>query len=102
MLVDADDPAFAAPTKPIGPFLPREVAERRARETNETWAEADKRGILVIQGFYNIHISHALAKARGIPIQYSTPNPFVSTKLEASTSNATLHLPPGAPTRQRL
>src|SRR5207302_4950505 len=44
VLVDADDPAFAAPTKPVGPFLPREVAERRARETNETWAEADKRG----------------------------------------------------------
>lgn len=44
VLVDADDPAFANPTKPIGPFLPREVAERRAREWNETWAEADQRG----------------------------------------------------------
>lgn len=44
VLVEADDPAFAAPTKPIGPFLPRAVAERRARESNETWAEADSRG----------------------------------------------------------
>jgi carbamate kinase len=44
VLVNADDPAFAAPTKPIGPFLPREVAERRAREWNETWAEVDQRG----------------------------------------------------------
>ena len=44
VLVEADDPAFAAPTKPIGPFLPREVAERRARESDETWAEAESRG----------------------------------------------------------
>jgi carbamate kinase len=29
VLVDANDPAFANPTKPIGPFLSREEAERR-------------------------------------------------------------------------
>ncbi|MBI4610151.1 MAG: carbamate kinase [Candidatus Rokubacteria bacterium] len=44
VLVDADDPAFAMPTKPIGPFLPREVAEERTREKGETWAEIDARG----------------------------------------------------------
>ena len=31
VLVDADDPAFAQPSKPIGPFLPQEVAEARMR-----------------------------------------------------------------------
>lgn len=41
-------------------------------------AEAGRRGIWVIQAFYNIHISHALAKARGLPFQLSTPNQFVS------------------------
>lgn len=41
-------------------------------------SEADRRGIWVIQGFYNIHISHALAKARKIPFQHSTPNALVS------------------------
>jgi carbamate kinase len=30
VLVDENDPAFATPTKPIGPFLSREEAERRA------------------------------------------------------------------------
>jgi carbamate kinase len=30
VLVDKDDPAFQAPTKPIGPFMTREEAERRA------------------------------------------------------------------------
>jgi len=44
VLVDADDPAFAAPTKPVGPFLPREVATQRARERGETWVESDARG----------------------------------------------------------
>jgi hypothetical protein len=44
-------------------------------------AEAGKRGIWVIQGFYNIHISHALARARKIPFQQSTPNPLVSQYL---------------------
>jgi carbamate kinase len=42
--VDADDPAFAQPTKPVGPFLPREVAEQRTRDKGETWALADSRG----------------------------------------------------------
>src|SRR5262249_34341561 len=44
VLVDADDPAFAMPTKPVGPFLPREVAERRTREQGETWSMIDSRG----------------------------------------------------------
>lgn len=35
--------------------------------------EADKRGIWVIQVFYNIHISHALAKARNVPIVQHRP-----------------------------
>ena len=40
--------------------------------------ECDRRGIWLIQGFYNIHISHALARKRGLPFQLSTPNDFVS------------------------
>jgi carbamate kinase len=44
VLVDADDPAFATPTKPVGPFLPAHVAERRTREKGETWSGADRRG----------------------------------------------------------
>ena len=44
VVVDADDPAFATPTKPIGPFLPAEVAARRMRDKGETWAQVDHRG----------------------------------------------------------
>jgi carbamate kinase len=44
VLVAADDPAFATPTKPVGPFLPGEVADRRTRDKGETWALIDARG----------------------------------------------------------
>lgn len=44
VVVDADDPAFATPTKPIGPFLPAEVAAERMRDKGETWALIDHRG----------------------------------------------------------
>jgi len=44
VLVDADDPAFATPVKPVGPFLPREIAEQRMREGGETWSLVDTRG----------------------------------------------------------
>jgi carbamate kinase len=44
VVVDADDPAFAIPVKPIGPFLSAEVAEGRMRDKGETWAQIDSRG----------------------------------------------------------
>jgi carbamate kinase len=44
VLVAADDPAFAAPTKPVGPFFPRETAEQRMRTRGEAWIEIEGRG----------------------------------------------------------
>ncbi len=41
-------------------------------------AEADRRGIWVLQGFYNIHLSHAFARAHNMPYHLSTPNPEAS------------------------
>ena len=40
--------------------------------------EADKRGIWVLQGFYNIHLSHTFAKAHGVPMHLSAPTPLAS------------------------
>jgi len=37
-------------------------------------AEADRRGIWVIQGFYNIHLSHAFARAHHLPYHLAEPN----------------------------
>lgn len=42
--VRADDPAFGKPTKPIGPFLSKEEAERNMKEKGETWVEDAGRG----------------------------------------------------------
>lgn len=42
--VDADDPAFANPAKPVGPFYSEEAAALRMDKTGETWAEDAGRG----------------------------------------------------------
>jgi carbamate kinase len=44
MLVDALDPAFARPTKPVGPFYSEDAAKKRIAETGETWIEDAGRG----------------------------------------------------------
>jgi hypothetical protein len=41
-------------------------------------AEADRRGIWVLQGFYNIHLSHAFARAHHLPYHLSAPDPVAS------------------------
>jgi hypothetical protein len=41
-------------------------------------AEAGKRGIWVLQGFYNIHLSHNFARAHKMAFHLSTPNPEAS------------------------
>jgi len=43
-VVDADDPAFQTPTKPIGPYFDLDGAERLTREEGWTFAEEGDRG----------------------------------------------------------
>jgi len=38
-------------------------------------AEADKRGIWLLQGFYNLHLSHAYARAHHLPYHLVNPTP---------------------------
>ncbi|MEB2363157.1 MAG: hypothetical protein OZ929_17610, partial [Bryobacterales bacterium] len=68
----------------------RELAPEQLRKNIETFkwltSEADKRGIWVIQKFYNIHISHALAKARNVPIVYSRPTELASAYMRYAVS----------------
>ena len=45
VLVAADDPAWSAPSKPIGPYVADEAeARRRSADTGQTWAPAGRRG----------------------------------------------------------
>jgi len=42
--VDPNDPAFAKPTKPVGPFYTAEEAKKRMSGKNEIWIEDSGRG----------------------------------------------------------
>ncbi|MGI6333742.1 MAG: carbamate kinase [Saccharofermentanales bacterium] len=44
VVVSEDDPAFQNPTKPIGPFLSKEEADKRAAETGYVYVEDAGRG----------------------------------------------------------
>lgn len=60
----------------------QELTDSQLQRNIETFrwltAEADRRGIWVIQLFYNIHISHAMAKARGVGFHHTTPSQLTS------------------------
>ncbi|MBM3219239.1 MAG: carbamate kinase [Candidatus Rokubacteria bacterium] len=74
VLVDADDPAFATPVKPIGPFLPRAVAEQRMRDKREVWTEVDARGWRKLVpspqplGIVEVDVVHALLDVGAVVI----------------------------------
>ncbi len=44
VLVNKDDPAFENPTKPIGPYLSKEEADKGAKETGSVYKEDKRRG----------------------------------------------------------
>ena len=60
----------------------QEVSDEQLARNIEmfTWltTEADKRGIWVIQMFYNIHISHPLARKHNLPYHHDKPTKFTS------------------------
>ncbi len=66
------------PQYPDAQELTNEQLDRNIAMFRWLTTEADRRGIWVIQMFYNIHISHALARSRGIAFHHSTPTPLVS------------------------
>lgn len=41
VLVDADDPAWASPSKPVGPRVDADVARQRAADGDQDWREVD-------------------------------------------------------------
>jgi len=66
------------PKYPEAQELPTAKLERNITMFRWLTAEADKRGIWVLQGFYNIHLSHTFAKAHGVPFHLSAPTPLAS------------------------
>ena len=66
------------PRYPEAQELPTAQLEQNIAMFKWITAEADKRGIWVLQGFYNIHLSHAFARAHHLPYHLSAPNPEAS------------------------
>ena len=66
------------PKYPEAQEIPTAQLEQNIAMFRWLTAEADKRGIWVLQGFYNIHLSHAFARAHKIPYHLSKPTPLVS------------------------
>jgi hypothetical protein len=66
------------PKYPEAQELPTAQLEQNIAMFRWLTAEADKRGIWVLQGFYNIHLSHTFAKAHGVPMHLSAPTPLSS------------------------
>ncbi len=66
------------PKYPEAQELPTAQLDRNIAMFQWLTAEADKRGIWVLQGFYNIHLSHTFAKAHGVPFHLSAPTPLSS------------------------
>ena len=66
------------PKYPEAQELPTAQLERNITMFRWLTAEADKLGIWVLQGFYNIHLSHTFAKAHGVPFHLSAPTPLAS------------------------
>jgi hypothetical protein len=61
------------PKYPEAQEVPTEQLDKNIAMFRWLTAEADKRGIWVLQGFYNIHLSHTFAKAHGVPMHLSAP-----------------------------
>jgi hypothetical protein len=62
------------PRYPEAQELPTAQLEQNIEMFKWITAEADRRGIWVLQGFYNIHLSHAFARAHHLPYHLSAPN----------------------------
>jgi hypothetical protein len=58
--------------------LPTEQLEQNIAMFRWITAEADKRGIWILQGFYNIHLSHNFARAHHVPFHLSAPTELSS------------------------
>jgi hypothetical protein len=62
------------PKYPEAQELPTAQLEENIALFKWLTAEADRRGIWVLQGFYNIHLSHTFARAHHLPYHLSAPN----------------------------
>ena len=66
------------PKYPEAQELPTEQLDQNIAMFRWLTAEADRRGIWILQGFYNIHLSHNFARAHNVPFHLSAPTPLAT------------------------
>lgn len=81
------------PRYPEAQELPTAQLEQNIAMFHWLTTEADKRGIWVLQGFYNIHLSHAFARAHQLPYHLSAPTPLASEYTRYCLSEFIRHYP---------
>lgn len=81
------------PRYPEAQELPMAQLDRNIAMFHWLTDEADKRGIWVLQGFYNIHLSHAFARAHHLPYHLSAPNPLATAYTRYVISQFVQHYP---------
>jgi hypothetical protein len=64
------------PKYPEAQELPTDQLDQNIAMFRWLTAEADRRGIWILQGFYNIHLSHNFARAHNVPFHLSAPTPL--------------------------
>ncbi len=75
----------------------REVSQEQLTKNIEMFGwltrEADRRGIWVVQNFYNVHISHPLARAHKVPFHQSRPAEISKQYMRYCVSEFVRHYP---------
>ncbi len=66
------------PKYPEAQELPTEQLDQNIAMFRWLTSEADRRGIWILQGFYNIHLSHNFARAHKVPFHLSAPTPLAT------------------------
>jgi hypothetical protein len=81
------------PKYPEAQELPTAQLEQNIAMFKWLTEEAGKRGIWVLQGFYNIHLSHAFARAHKMPYHLATPNAEASAYTRYAVAEFTREYP---------
>ncbi len=81
------------PRYPEAQELPTAQLDKNIAMFKWLTTEANKRGIWILQGFYNIHLSHPFAEAHHLPFHLSKPTPLATEYMRYVISQFVQHYP---------
>ncbi|MGH9607741.1 MAG: hypothetical protein ACRD3N_18795 [Terracidiphilus sp.] len=81
------------PRYPEAQELPTAELDRNIAMFHWLTKQANMRGIWILQGFYNIHLSHTFAEAHHLPFHLSRPTPLATAYMRYAISQFVEHYP---------